>query len=146
VALKIEGSSPFAHPIICMIFCASSSTDRASVFGTEGWGFESLLARIYLFIYAFSQNSCFQILTCITENNKFRNIIKTCKEFIMANYSCSDCGMEVGDVTCGKCGTSLEHKEITKDDGSIVAVAECPNGDGKIKSPMCCGQDMVAAN
>ena len=63
----------------------------------------------------------------------------------MANYSCSDCGMEINDVTCGKCGSSLEHKEITKDDGSVVAVSECPNEHGKIKSPMCCGHDMLAA-
>ena len=63
----------------------------------------------------------------------------------MANYSCSDCGMEINDVTCGKCGSSLGHKQITKDDGSTVAVSQCPNDHGKIKSPMCCGHDMAAA-
>jgi len=36
----------------------------------------------------------------------------------MALYTCSKCGMSVGTMTCGKCG------------------------HGKVKSPMCCGQDM----
>ena len=31
---------------------------------------------------------------------------------------------------------------ITKDDGTQVGVSECPDGCGKIKSPMCCGHDM----
>jgi len=26
-----------------------------------------------------------------------------------------------------------------------VAISKCPNGDGKIKSPMCCAQDMSCA-
>jgi hypothetical protein len=34
---------------------------------------------------------------------------------------------------------------IQKDDGSSVQVSKCPNGHGKIKSPMCCGADMVSA-
>ena len=42
VALEIEGSNPSAHP------CARSSAERASVFGTEGRGFESPRARIWL--------------------------------------------------------------------------------------------------
>ena len=64
----------------------------------------------------------------------------------MAKYSCSDCGMEVADINCGKCGTELEYKTLIKDDGSTVNVSECPNGHGKIKSPICCGNDMVAAS
>ena len=28
------------------------------------------------------------------------------------------------------------------DDNSEVQISECPNGHGKIKSPMCCGEDM----
>jgi len=50
--------------------------------------------------------------------------------------------MEVENIKCGKCGAELEHKVLAKDDGSTVAVAECPTGCGKIKSPMCCGNDM----
>ena len=64
----------------------------------------------------------------------------------MAKYTCSDCGMEVTNITCGKCGSELRHKVITKDDNSTVSVSECPNGCGKIKSPLCCSHDMVAAD
>ena len=27
-------------------------------------------------------------------------------------------------------------------DGNAVQISQCPNGHGKIKSPLCCGQDM----
>ena len=64
----------------------------------------------------------------------------------MAKYTCSDCGMEVTNMTCGKCGSQLEHQVITRDDGSTVGVSECPNGCGRIKSPLCCGHDMAAAD
>ena len=63
----------------------------------------------------------------------------------MSKYTCSDCSMEVINVTCGKCNSELEYKELTKDDGSTVNVSECPNGHGRIKSPTCCGHDMAAA-
>mgnify|MGYP001269324539 CR=1 FL=1 len=64
----------------------------------------------------------------------------------MAKYSCTDCGMEVINVTCGKCGIELEYKHLDKEDGSSVGVSECPNGCGRIKSPMCCGHDMASTN
>ena len=60
----------------------------------------------------------------------------------MAKYTCSDCSMEVTNITCGKCGSKLEHRTLTKDDGGVVGVSECPSGCGRIKSPMCCGHDM----
>ena len=28
------------------------------------------------------------------------------------------------------------------DDGKEVQISKCPNGHGKIKSPLCCGKDM----
>jgi hypothetical protein len=49
------------------------------------------------------------------------------------------------NMTCGKCGKELEHDSIAKDDGSKVAIAKCPDGDGKVKSPLCCGQDMTCS-
>ena len=61
----------------------------------------------------------------------------------MAKYTCSECGMSVGTMTCGQCDEELNHSTITKPDGSSVYISECPNGHGKIKSPMCCGQDMT---
>ncbi len=61
----------------------------------------------------------------------------------MADYSCEHCGMGVSGMNCAKCGKELEHDHLTKDDGTKVAIAKCPEGHGKIKSPMCCGHDMV---
>ena len=60
----------------------------------------------------------------------------------MATYECKKCGMSV-NATCGKCGAPLEDDSIVRDDGSKVQISRCPNGHGKIKSPLCCGQDMV---
>jgi hypothetical protein len=60
----------------------------------------------------------------------------------MAAYTCEKCGMSIGTMTCGKCGKELKHSTLTKPDGSSVHISECPEGHGKVKSPMCCGQDM----
>jgi len=49
----------------------------------------------------------------------------------MAKYECEHCGMGVADMKCAKCGESLEHDHITKDDGTKVAIAKCPSGCGK---------------
>ena len=59
----------------------------------------------------------------------------------MATYSCSKCGMGV-NVTCAKCGADLVDASLDKPDGTSVGISKCPNGCGKIKSPLCCGQDM----
>ena len=58
----------------------------------------------------------------------------------MPTYTCDKCGMSV-NATCGKCDAPLENG-VLKTDGGDVNISECPNGHGKIKSPMCCGQDM----
>ena len=54
------------------------------------------------------------------------------------------CGMGV-NMTCAKCGTALVNDSLTKADGGKVQTSKCPNGRGKIKSPLCCGQDMSCA-
>ena len=59
----------------------------------------------------------------------------------MATYECSSCGMSV-NATCGTCDAPLVNDTIQRDDGSSVQVSKCPNGHGKIKSPMCCAVDM----
>lgn len=59
----------------------------------------------------------------------------------MATYECDKCGMAV-NATCAKCDAPLVNNTITTADGREVQVSECPNGHGKIKSPLCCGQDM----
>ena len=40
-----EPGTTKALDAVCCIVCARSSTDRASDYGSEGWGFESLRAR-----------------------------------------------------------------------------------------------------
>lgn len=60
----------------------------------------------------------------------------------MTKYECGDCGMGVEGLTCSNCGAALVPATLTKDDGSTVEISECPNGCGKIKSPVCCGSDM----
>ena len=59
----------------------------------------------------------------------------------MATYTCPKCDMAV-NATCAHCDAALENHTLTKPDGSTVQVSQCPNGHGKIKSPLCCGQDM----
>ena len=46
------------------------------------------------------------------------------------------------NMTCAKCGQELVNDTLTKDDGSTVQISQCPEGHGKIKSPMCCAVDM----
>lgn len=60
----------------------------------------------------------------------------------MATYTCDKCGMSV-DITCAQCGEELVADAIQTPDGKKVQVSKCPSGHGKIKSPMCCGQDMT---
>ena len=46
----------------------------------------------------------------------------------MAEYVCEKCGMGVTGMQCAKCGKELEHAHISKDDGTRVGVAKCPDG------------------
>ena len=62
----------------------------------------------------------------------------------MPTYECSKCGMSV-NATCGKCNSPLVNGNIKLEDGSSVQISECPNKHGKIKSPLCCGQDMTCS-
>jgi hypothetical protein len=62
----------------------------------------------------------------------------------MATYTCSQCNMAV-NATCGHCNKPLVNGELTTGDGTKVQVSECPDGHGKIKSPLCCGQDMACS-
>ncbi len=65
----------------------------------------------------------------------------------MATYSCPKCDMAV-NATCAKpeCGDpALVNDMLTLPDGTEVQISKCPKCAGKIKSPMCCGQDMSCA-
>ena len=59
----------------------------------------------------------------------------------METYKCSKCGMTV-NATCGKCNEPLVNDTLKLDNGKEVQISKCPNGHGKIKSPLCCGEDM----
>ena len=63
----------------------------------------------------------------------------------MATYECSVCGMAV-NATCGKCNDQLVNDSLNLEDGSQVQISKCPNDHGKIKSPLCCGKDMVCSS
>ena len=63
----------------------------------------------------------------------------------MATYECSKCGMSV-NATCGKCSDPLINDSLKLEDGTEVQISKCPNDHGKIKSRLCCGQDMVCSN
>ena len=49
------------------------------------------------------------------------------------------------NATCGKCNSQLVDDSIEVE-GNKVQVSKCPNDHGKIKSPSCCGQDMICEN
>ena len=59
----------------------------------------------------------------------------------MATYKCEKCGMSV-NASCGECNAPLVNGMLDLDDGNQVQVSTCPNEHGKIKSPLCCGNDM----
>ena len=60
----------------------------------------------------------------------------------MATYECTKCGMSV-NATCAKCNSPLQNDNLSLGDGKKVQISKCPNEHGKIKSPLCCGQDMT---
>lgn len=62
----------------------------------------------------------------------------------MATYTCSSCGMSV-NLTCGHCGKPLANDSLTTAAGATVQISRCPDGHGKVKSPLCCGSDMTCA-
>ena len=62
----------------------------------------------------------------------------------MATYTCPKCTMSV-NTACGHCNTDLVDDVLVLDSGAEVRIAQCPEGHGKIKSPLCCGADMSCA-
>ncbi len=60
----------------------------------------------------------------------------------MATYQCNQCDMAV-NASCANCDVPLENGTLTLDNGTEVQVSKCPSCEGKIKSPMCCGEDMT---
>ena len=62
----------------------------------------------------------------------------------MATYECSKCGMSI-NATCGKCNSPLVNDILKLENGSELQISKCPKNHGKIKSPVCCGQDMASS-
>ena len=60
----------------------------------------------------------------------------------METYKCNICDMAV-NASCAKCDEPLKNGTLTLEDGSFVQISICPSCEGKIKSPQCCGVDMV---
>jgi hypothetical protein len=58
---------------------------------------------------------------------------------------CEKCGMGVKGLACSQCSSPLVLDTVTTAQNDKVKVAKCPQGCGRIKSPMCCGQDMVCS-
>ncbi len=46
------------------------------------------------------------------------------------------------NAICGKCDEKLLNDTMEVENGS-VQISKCPDRPGKIKSPLCCGQDMT---
>ena len=61
----------------------------------------------------------------------------------MATYACNSCGMAV-NADCAKCNQPLVN-DILEVNGIDVQISKCPSCEGKIKSPLCCGEDMVCS-
>ena len=49
------------------------------------------------------------------------------------------------NATRAKCDVLLVDNIITEGDGFKVQVSECPSCEGKIKSPSCCGEEMICS-
>ena len=63
VVLVVAGSSPVDHPIFQPEMVSVAQLDRAADFGSAGWGFESLQARI---------NPC---RLCFLETRRYSRIV-----------------------------------------------------------------------
>ena len=63
----------------------------------------------------------------------------------MATYECNNCGMAV-NASCAKCDQALVDDILRLDDAAEVQISRCPECEGKIKSPSCCGVEMVCNN
>lgn len=49
------------------------------------------------------------------------------------------------NATCAKFDASLLNDMLKIDESNQVQISKCPNNHGKIKSPTCCGKDMVCS-
>ena len=64
------------------------------------------------------------------------------KNWFMETYKCNKCGMAV-NASCASCDEPLRNDYLILEDGNKVQISICPSCEGKIKSPQCCGEDML---
>ena len=64
-------------------------------------------------------------------------------ETMTATYKCPKCNMAV-NASCANCNEPLVNDTLDVN-GTQVQISKCPKCQGKIKSPMCCGQDMTCS-
>lgn len=50
------------------------------------------------------------------------------------------------NASCAKCDKPLVDDILKLDDGMEVQISRCPECEGKIKSPSCCGVEMTCNN
>ena len=60
----------------------------------------------------------------------------------METYKCNKCGIAV-NASCASCDDPLKNDYLTLEDGNKLQISICPSCEGKIKSPQCCGEDML---
>lgn len=63
----------------------------------------------------------------------------------MAAYESDNCSMDV-NVSSAKCDEPLVDDILILDNGEEVQISKCLECEGKIKSPSCCGIEMVCNN
>ncbi len=49
------------------------------------------------------------------------------------------------NATCANCNNEPLINDTLDVNGKKVQISKCPKCQGKIKSPMCCGQDMTCS-
>ena len=67
------------------------------------------------------------------------------KGVFMAIYECNKCGMSV-KTSCAKCDEPSVDDILILDNVEEVQISKCPECEWKIKSPSCCGIEMVCNN
>ena len=104
--------------------------------------------KILILAYLIGQDPVDTQKTFILGNN-FKTM-EECKQELLLNTRFNNTydvlyNFVVSNATCAKCNAHLVNDTLKLDDGSKVQISKCPNNHGKIKSPLCCGQDMTCS-
>ena len=61
----------------------------------------------------------------------------------MAKYICKNCGMKTIDLKCNQCNKPLQESFLKKSGETQLRILICKDGCQRLKSPICCSNDMV---